>query len=270
MSRILYFLILVLGVSLSSCLHYEDMVSLRDADESIVYENQYNPYPILEYRVRAYDQLTIRVRNLEEDVSEFFNVGAVPNLNAPGRSTGSDNPNLYLLSYIVTDSGYVEIPLIGKVYVKGRTIGEIKTLLDGQLKPYLKFATTSVRLNNFRVSVLGEVNSPGVLSIYSDKTTLLQAIGRAGDMTDFANRKQVKIIRESDLGTNTVFLDLTDSDNLLTSEYYFLMPNDVIYVEPLKAKATSINVRTASLVISAISLAAVIANSILAAINNND
>lgn len=261
--------LILLLVGFSSCVHYDDLISLRDAKEKFQYENQFNAYPLLNYRIRPFDQLFISIKNLEENTSEFLNIAGTPNLNAPGRSTGSDNPNLYLLSYVVNDSGYVKIPLIGSVYVKGRTLAEIKIVLDQRIKPFLKFASTSVRLTNFRVSVIGEVNQPGVQSIYNDKTTLLQVIGKAGDMTDFANRKRVKIIRESDFGTETAFLDFTDPESILTSEYYFVLPNDVIYVEPTKAKATSINIGTAGLVISAITLAAVIANSVLTAIDNN-
>ena len=177
------------------------------------------------------------------------------------------NASIYLNSYTVTKEGTIQLPLIGKMTVAGKNTLEIKAELDELLKPHIRLPSSSVKLANFRVTVLGEVNNAGVHYIYNDYGTLFEALGFAGDLTEFADRKRIKLIRETETGPQTVYLNLTQP-GLISSPYYYLRPNDVIYVEPVQARATNINARTTSIVISAVSVATLIANVIVNSRNN--
>jgi polysaccharide export outer membrane protein len=120
-------------------------------------------------------------------------------------------------------------------------------------------ASTSVKLANLRVTILGEVENPGVHYFFSNQTTILEAISLAGDFTDFGNRQKVKLIRRKDNATKTIVLDLNKPD-FLDTEYYFIHPNDLIYIEPIKAKAFDVGAQSVGIVLSVISTAALLAN----------
>ena len=257
---ILYFITLII---LSSCVKYDSLVYFQDEvtqptkvksgnNENVKVlpiSKTYESYSTSEYRIRAFDNLSIKLNSFEQSTTgEFNSSGALG-----ARPGGVDNALLYLSGYMVNQEGNIRLPLIGDIQVEGLTIDEIKDKIDTQLEEYLKFPSVSVKLTNFRVSVLGEVNRPGMQYIYEGKVTLLQAISQAGDLTDFANRNNIKLIREKSDGTLSTILDITKPD-LISSEYYFLMPNDVIYVEPLKAKASNVNTRVAGVVLSVISV----------------
>jgi polysaccharide export outer membrane protein len=142
---------------------------------------------------------------------------------------------IYLNSYTVNDSGYVEFPLIGKVMVDNLTIVEIQKELQDMVDEYIKNTVVIVKLANFRISMLGEFKNTGKYVVYQDKINLFEAIAMAGDMTDFARRNQLLLIRQSESGQKTKRLNLNDY-SILESEYFYLMPNDIVYVEPLKGK----------------------------------
>ena len=110
-----------------------------------------------------------------------------------------------------------------------------------------------------RVTILGEVESPGVHYFFNNQTTILEAISLAGDFTDFGNRKKVKLIRRTGNETHTVMLDLNKAD-FVNTEYYFIHPNDLIYIEPIKAKGFDVGAQSVGIVLSVISTAALLAN----------
>ena len=142
----------------------------------------------------------------------------------------------YLNTYVVDEFGYISFSFIEKLYVKGLSIPEVQQAIQKQLDQYFKEATVYVKLVNFQVGVLGEVRSPGNFTIEQDQITLFQAIGLAGGVTDFGNFKAVKLIRQTQSGSDVYLLDLTNS-KILESPYYYLMPNDVVYIEPRNAKS---------------------------------
>ena len=151
----------------------------------------------------------------------------------------------------------ITLPLIGDVNLSTKTISEIKEELNVAFRAHFKLVSTSVKFSNMRVTVFGEVNRPGVLYLYNEKNTLLDAISMAGDITDFGNRKKVKLIRLTDKGSVTVYLDLNKS-GFISTEYFYIQPHDVIYIEPTKFKSRDRSSRVAGVVLSAISAGAVI------------
>ena len=124
---------------------------------------------------------------------------------------------------------------------------------------FLKDATVIVKLVSFKFSVLGEVARPGTYSNFNNQLTVLEAISMAGDITDYGNRKQVLVLRPTKTGTKTFRLDLTKID-MLKSEGFFLLPNDIVYVEPIKCKMIKINIPTVSLFLTGVSTLILILN----------
>lgn len=222
----------------------------------------YNTYVKTNYLVKPFDNLYIRINNFQNSTADFLNS------NTEGVRIQIGPAQMYVSSFAVSEEGTIDFPLIGKVFVKGQNFSQIQAHLDSALNPYLAQPSAVVKLANFRVTVLGEVQNPGIKYIYNDKLSLMQAIGHAGGFTDLANYKKVKLIREGLKATQTVELDLTNP-SFLSSKAYFIMPDDVIYVEPLRAKAPRLNAQNISLIISAVSVATLVANLIITQTNNN-
>lgn len=145
------------------------------------------------------------------------------------------NAGIYLNSYEVSDDGYIDFPFVGRIYVKDLTIEECKDVISSIVKDYIKESTVIVRLALYNITALGEVNRPGQVNIYQNKLNIFEALAMAGDMTTFAKRDQVVVIRETKTGSKTKRLNLNTVD-ILESEYYYIQPNDVIYVPPVKGK----------------------------------
>jgi polysaccharide export outer membrane protein len=154
------------------------------------------------------------------------------NLTQPGVSA------MEPVSYLVDSNGAIVLPVIGKFTVAGMTTLQATSRIKESLSKYIQNPIVNLRLKNFKVSVLGEVNRPGLLAISSERLTLLEALSQAGDLSVYGNRKNVKIIRETNGVRIVSTIDLTQSD-FMNSPYYFLQQNDVVYVEPNKTKINS-------------------------------
>jgi polysaccharide export outer membrane protein len=124
---------------------------------------------------------------------------------------------------------------VGKVYVKDLNVDQVKTMIQQLINEYLKETNVVVKIVNFRVTLVGEVSRPGIFTIYKDDINIFEALSMSGDMTEFANRNKVALIRQTKGGSKVHYLDLT-SDDILNSDFYYLQPNDIIYVTPLGYK----------------------------------
>ena len=179
------------------------------------------------YKLQSGDHLYIEVYSVDPKTSKFFQTD-FPDLMNP--------TYLYLKSYSVDEFGYINFSFVDKMYVKGLTIPEVKEQIQKTLNEYFKESNAVVKLVNFEVSVIGEVNDPGSFTIYRDQLNLFQAIGLAGGFKDYGNPRKVKLVRQTQTGSNMIELDLADN-KILESPYFYLQPNDVIYIEPLNAKS---------------------------------
>ncbi len=179
------------------------------------------------YRLQTGDHLYIEVYSVDPKTSKFFQTD-FPDLMNP--------TYLYLKSYSVDEFGYINFSFVDKMYVKGLTVAEVKDQIQKTLNEYFKESNAVVKLVNFEVSVIGEVNSPGSFTVYRDQLNLFQAVGLAGGFKDFGNPKKIKLVRQTQTGSNLVELDLSDN-KILESPYFYMQPNDVVYVEPLNAKS---------------------------------
>lgn len=170
-------------------------------------------------------------------------------------SSGSNNGREQVSGYLVDKNGEIELSLIGKVKVAGLTTFQAKELIRDKASRDLKNPNVTVRFANFKVSVLGEVNRPTVYSLPNEKVSILDVLSLAGDLTIFGRRDNIMVIRDVNGKKEFARLNLNTTD-IFKSPYYFLKQNDVVYVEPNKAKVLQLNNSTrttAALIISALS-----------------
>ncbi|WP_018478622.1 polysaccharide biosynthesis/export family protein [Pontibacter roseus] len=254
MRRIVYFLLLL--VSASSCLSKKELVYMQNSN---LKETVPTPIPSTykPYQLQSNDVLSIKVQSLEPEISNIYNI--IP----PSSAFGFADPGtMFLSGYTVDEEGNVNLPNVGKLKVSGLTVTQTQDLIQRNIERYINNATVVVKLISFRVNILGEVTRPGQYFIYNERATLLEALSMAGDLTRGASRENVKLIRQTPTGSEVVLLDLKDP-NLTQSRYYYVMPNDVLYVEPTKElvkrdNLVSLNVATVAL--SVISTAVLLLN----------
>ena len=182
------------------------------------------------YKVRIYplDILSITVFTINMEAYPYFNMNT-------DRSV-ADNRSAYEKGYVVDDSGQVKLPLIGAVKVSGLTISQARAAIDLKLRAFINDPIVTVKKLNFKVTVLGEVNRPGTYSIQNEQATLPEVLGMAGDLNQLADREKLRIIRDENGVRKDFFIDLTKA-NSLSAESYYIHPNDLIYVQPIKRRA---------------------------------
>jgi len=242
---------LAFAIIFASCVPQKKMLYLKDAE--MLTENLSKEYVndrTLNYKLQPGDNLYIRALNVVDERNAAALNGEVTN-----RSYNmSNDASIYLQSYTVDEQGFIEMPLIGKVEVKNLTVDEAKNKLQALLDQYVNQTTLIVKLSNFNVTMLGEVTKPGMYKVYQSQINLFEAISMAGNMTGFAKRDEVKIIRQTDNGSEIHTVDMGQAD-ILSSDFYYLKPNDIVYVEPMAAKQWGFTTFPYSTVVSITSLA---------------
>lgn len=237
--------IAVLLLFLASCTRYKDIVYLQSI-EPVPDSSAFYAYDVPTYKIQQRDILYIRIISMNQEVTEIMNTS-----QNQGANVYNNEASFYIYGYNVSDSGNVDIPMVGGVHVVGKTLEEAKMAIIQQTEKILKKPTVIVKLISFKYSVLGEVNSPGLFTNFNNQLTVLEAISQAGDISAYGNRRKVMVIRPNVKGTTTFRLDLT-SDKILTTEGFFLLPNDIVYVEPVKSRNFRNNTATYSLLLSGI------------------
>lgn len=245
-----YLLLLILPCAIS-CTRYKNLVYLQQDDKAT--SEVYNAKPP-DYHIQKRDVLYIRVLSLNEDITQVINSSSAINTNQ-----FTNDASLFIYGYNVSDSGYVEIPVIGKVSVFGKTMEEARLEISKQAAIFLKDATVTIKLISFKYSVLGEVSKPGVYQNYNNQLTVLEAIGNAGDISAYGDRRKILVVRPGYQGTRTFRLNLTKTD-ILNSEGFFLLPNDIVYVEPVKSYNFKTNLPILSVFLSGVTTLILVLN----------
>ncbi|MFH0759012.1 MAG: polysaccharide biosynthesis/export family protein [Bacteroidota bacterium] len=227
-----------------SCTSQKELMYLSNLDTTSV--QQFFPMERPDYRIQYQDILYVNLFTLNAEMNDLLNPGSGTTNSA---YMFRDPSSSYIYGYTVSDSGTISLPILGEVEVYGLTLSEVKKAVELRAEQYLKDAVVNIRLLSFKFTVIGEVNRPGTFTNYNNQLTVLEAIGMGGDITDYGNRKQVLVVRPSKEGTYTYRINLQDK-NLLQSEGYFLLPNDIVIVEPIKSKPFQLNIPTTSLLIS--------------------
>ena len=221
----------VVMIILGSCVSQRQIKYLQQQQSQnarTTFQNKRNA----EYRIQSHDNLYIKIFGLDAKSYLFFNKEA----GITGNYAAEQTPiGLYLDSYVVNDSGYVDFPLAGKIMVKDLTVEQAKNQVQSVINEYLKDAVINLKLVSFNVNILGEVRKPGNYPVYQDKLNVFQALSMAGDLTEFANRQKVAIVRQTHDGARVIYINLNSVD-ILGSDYYYLEPNDILYIAPLSLK----------------------------------
>jgi polysaccharide export outer membrane protein len=238
---------------LSSCTAHKQLVYLKNVDSSSAESFYRKTRP--EYVLQTRDILYVKIYSLNEEMSNLIN----QTIGTYQQNLFQNETSLFINGYSVSDSGYIEIPVLGRIIVAGKTLDEAIEAIHQRANNYLKDATVIVKLISFKISVIGEVSRPGTYNNFNSQLTVLEAISLAGDITDYGNRKKVHVLRPESNGTKSFQLDLTNR-NILTSDGFFLLPNDIVYVEPIRSKSFRINIPTLSLTLTSISTLILVLN----------
>ena len=242
---------LLLAVTFASCVPQKKMLLLKEAQmasegQSINYVNDRS----VDYKLQPGDNLYIRFLNTVDERGAAAMTG-----DYTTRTTQlSGDASIYLQSYTLDKEGCIELPLTGKINLKNLTVDQAKDKLQVEVSKFVNQTTLVVKLSNFNLTLLGEVNKPGMYKVYQTQINLFEAIAMAGNMTNFAKNEEVKIVRQTDNGSEIITVDLGAAD-ILSSPYYYLKPNDIVYVEPLKMKQWGFTTFPYSTVLSVVSLA---------------
>lgn len=211
-------------------------------------------------RIAPDDQLSITVSGTDPNAVAAFNMPLASYL-APGETNVTSTPVLH--TYLVNSRGEIDFPVLGKLQVANMTRSELTDMLTEKISAYVKSPIVTIQIRNFKVSVLGEVNKPGTVNVPNERLSVLDALGMAGDLTIYGNRANVLLIRDNNGRKEYHRFNLTSAE-ILTSPYYYLQQNDVLYIEPNKARkgnakysqSGQFNVSLASTIISALSVLA--------------
>lgn len=240
----LVFILIASTIFLSfSCTQYKKVVYMHDhyevkdtAMRSISVEESG------EMRLMTGDNLFVNVYGVDLGQIEIFKKQSSYNQNFTEYS-------LAMQGYVIDNNGEIELPIVGKIKIVGNTLSQTKELIQNSIDEYIVGAVVEVRLLSFQVTVLGEVRRPGTYTFINRDVSVLDALGKAGDVMDFGDRGSLLIVRKSKSHAQTIQLDLTSS-NFFNEVGYWLEPNDVVYVKPLRAKMININGTTISIVLA--------------------
>ena len=240
-------MLLVLG----SCGSTKNVAYFQNADSISLAASRM----LYEAKIMPKDELTITVITTDPKAAMPFNLSVSQTLGTGGQlSYGSGS----LQGYLVDNDGNIEFPVVGTLHVGGLTKKQAEDLIKSKVKPYLaenENPIVTVRMGSYHVSVLGEVEKPGIIYAPQEKMSVLEALAQCGDLTIYGKRENVMLIREDAQGEKHIhYLNLNDA-NIINSPYFYLQQNDVIYVEPNKVKAQNSAIGSAtSLWFSAVSI----------------
>jgi len=198
------------------------------------------------YIIQPYDNLFIRVVTPDPKLSDMFNTLPATSIGGSITEQSAD-----MLSYTVDGEGAIELPYAGRFIVAGKTLSMVKTELDNALKSYVTDAVVTVKMINNYVSIIGEVQNPGRYPIYKERLNIFQALAMAGDLGLFSDRQKIQLIRQTPDGNIVKEFTIKDR-NIIGSQFFYVMPNDVIYAPPMKGRFFQMNAFPYSVILSTI------------------
>lgn len=243
----IFFQILLLVIVFSSCTTNKQLVYLQDEDKD-------NPKTEFErpddkpYRLKSQDVLYIKIVTVNQEINELFNLqngNNSQNIN----NMNSNGMGMYLTGYTLDNEGFIELPILGKVNVQNKTVIESKQIIQAEAEKFLKDPEVVVKLVSFNISFIGEIVA--TQTIYRERINIFEAIAMAGEISNYGDRKNVQIIRHVDNKIKIHKVDLTKKD-ILESDLYYLKPNDIVYVKPLKSKSFRTAISEYSMVLGTI------------------
>lgn len=250
-----FFLIfnLFLLIILASCTTQKKTIYLQgsgNSDSTSFFNNQFAAY-----KIHVGDLLYIKILSLNKEINALFNF----DYDATNSYAYNNEISMYYKGYTVSDDGNVDIPVLGKVKAKELSLEELQSNIQQLIDTLLKEAKVIVKFGGFKFTVLGEVKRPGLFYYYNNRLTILDAIGEAGDLTDMGNRQNILIVRPTQNGSTTFRINLLDK-KILQNPNFYINPNDVVYVEPVKTKNWKLNAPNISILLSSITTTILVIN----------
>ena len=235
--------ILLFLFTFSSCITNRDLEYIRSSKE--IKNAKANKH---DYRLQMGDLISIQISTTTEQQHDFFNKE-----NTANSQLMIQNP--YLYGYIIKEDGNLDLPSFGKVKAEGFTLQELENVIGKIAESYFESPIVKLNIINFEISILGEVNNPGTFKIIDPEVNILYALSLSGDMTQFGNRRKVKVIRNENELNRVFYVDLTKKGVLNNSDF-MLQPHDIIYVAPLNKKFYAFNniTNVVSMALSAVTL----------------
>ena len=235
--------ILLFLFTFSSCITNRDLEYIRSSKE--IKNAKANKH---DYRLQMGDLISIQISTTTEQQHDFFNKE-----NSANSQLMMQNP--YLYGYIIKEDGNLDLPSFGKVRAEGFTLQELESVIGKIAESYFESPIVKLNIINFEISILGEVNNPGTFKIVDPEVNILYALSLSGDMTQFGNRRKVKVIRNENELNRVFYIDLTKKGVLNNSDF-MLQPHDIIYVAPLNKKFYAFNniTNVVSMALSAVTL----------------
>ena len=233
----------------SSCITNNDLEYIRSKDKiSNISVNS------KDYYLQVGDLISVQISTTTEQFHDFFNQEQVSNSQLM-----MQNP--YLYGYLVKEDGFLDLPSLGRVKAEGFTLRELENIIKQIAITYFENPVVKLNIINFEITILGEVNNPGTFKIVNPEINLLYALSLAGDITQFGNRKRIKIIREKGDVNQVFYIDITNR-KALSNPNFILQSSDIIYIAPLKKKFYAINniTNAVSLILSSVTIYLLINN----------
>ena len=233
MTRKSFYILLLISTLFTSCIPIKDLVYLQDKNTSAD-QNTISAVESKPYRLQVNDIISIDIKAIDPKLVTIFN-----STESASGTTAKSESSLYFNGFTVDDHGNIRMPILGEINVIGFTIEEVRLKIEKKLlEEYFKSDANifvTVKLAGFRYTINGEVGNTGTKTLFQEHVNIMEAIANAGDITTVGNRKAVTVIRQTPTGVQMNELDLTDV-NVMKSPYYYLQPNDYIYVKPLRQK----------------------------------
>lgn len=247
-----------------SCNTYKTVPYFHDLPDTTTAAMGYT-VPFKSPVIQPDDILAINISTLDQDLTNFLNKTAI------GTSMSGVSPTAAPVSsqqdvsgYLVDKNGEIELPFIGKIKLVGLTTSEAKDSIKSQVSKYFKQPVVSVRFANFKITLLGEVTHPATYTVPNEKINILDALGMAGDITVYGKKENVLLLRDTLNGNKKMTRLNVDSKSIVSSPYFYLRPNDIVYVEPNEYKTTQDAVqRNRSIITISLSIALVIISRLL-------
>ncbi len=230
----------VLAITFSGCVMTKQVAYFQNMDSVSLAGHKAMP----EIRIKPNDELTILVSSINPDAAAPFNMSITGNGSSNSMSTNS-TASKSLYSYIVDKNGEINFPVVGKINIAGLTRPQAEEQIANAIKPYFsenEKPIVKVRYSSFRVTVIGEVSGSRILTVDNERLSIIEALAQCGDLSVYGKRPNILLVREDANGEKiSARFNLNDA-NIFNSPYYYLQQNDIVYVEPHKARARSADV----------------------------
>lgn len=224
--------LLLLLAQLSACVKHRELLNFQEGAEWSSLQQQALNIP--EYKLQPDDIVQLQVNAYDNEAAAPFN----QNYSSEQQTKGTNNTSNGM-EYLLDAGGGITLPLTGRIVISGLTLSHARDTIQKRIAKFILDPIVSIRLRNFKVTVLGEVISPGQYVFQNDRVSLLDAIGSAGDLSNYGRRDNILIIREINGQRSFGRVNLKSRD-FFNSPYYYLSPNDVVYIEPLKNKTGAV------------------------------